>query len=164
MHGYGIRDIEDLDFRGKTQRELEHSLEDRDIIFVNGGNTLYLLHWIRKSGFDKIIRSLLNEGKLYVGVSAGSYVACPTIEAAGWKHRDKNNIGLKDLRALNLVPFLITAHFEEKYRPVIEQAAKGTKYPIVALYDTQAALAEDGSCKIVGPGRKEFFNGFAEKL
>lgn len=162
LNRYGIRNIEELDFRHKTQRDLKDELSDKDIIFMNGGNAFYLLHWVRKSGFDKLLPKLLEKDKLYIGVSAGSYIVCPTIESAIWKHADKNKINLKDLAGLNLVTFLITAHFEEKYRSVVERASNTTKYPIVALYDTQAVLVEDNSYKVVGKGKKEFFNGFEE--
>jgi dipeptidase E len=158
----GIKTIEELDLKDKTQKEVSDELSDKDIIFVNGGNAFYLLYWARESGFDKLLPKFLEEGKLYVGVSAGSYIVCPTIEAATWKHVDRNKIGLKDLTGLNLVPFLMSAHFEEKYRSIIEKAAETTKYPIVALYDTQAVLVEDATFKIVGKGRKEFFNYFKE--
>ena len=75
---------------------------------------------------------------------------------------DISYIGLKDLTALNLVPFLITAHFEEKYRLIVEKAAKRTDYPIVALYEGQAVLVIDNKTKVVGKSKKEFFNGFKE--
>ncbi|MCX6732575.1 MAG: hypothetical protein NTV98_03480 [Candidatus Roizmanbacteria bacterium] len=39
-----------------------------------------------------------------------------------------------------------------------------TKYPVVALYDTQAVLVENGKWKIVGEGKREFYNGFKETL
>jgi dipeptidase E len=158
----GIEDIEEFDLKNKTQKEIGSKLSDKDIIFVNGGNTFYLLYWVKKSGFNQLLPKLLDEGKLYVGVSAGSYIACPTIEAATWKHGDKNKIGLEDLTGLNLVPFLITPHFEEKYRTIIETSAKTTKYPIVALYNTQAVLVEDSLYRVVGKGRREFFNGFKD--
>jgi len=160
----GIKNIENLDFREKSKQELDKALADKDIIYVNGGNTFFLLHWVRKSGFDKLLQKLLDDGKLYVGQSAGSYVVCPTIEVAEWKGGNKNTVGLKDLTALNLIPFLIKAHFEENYRAIIENAEKNTSYPIVALYDGQAVLVEDDRYKVIGRGRKEFFNGFTENF
>lgn len=162
---YGIKDIEDLDLREKTKKELENILENKDIIFVNGGNTFYLLYWVRKSGFDKILSRLLEQGKIYIGISAGSYLICPSIEHGLWKQKfkDRNKIGLKDFSGLNLIPFLIIAHFEDKYRPHIKKEAKTTKYPIVALNDTQAILVEEKKYKLVGKGKKAFFNGFKEK-
>ena len=100
---------------------------------------------------------------MYVGVSAGSYIACPTIEAATWKHQDRNSVGITDFTALGLVQFLITAHFEEKYKAIVDQAAKSTKYPIIALTDRQAVLVRDGKVQVVGEGKREYWNGFKEK-
>ena len=163
LYGCGIKSIEDLDVKGKTQGDLERILVDKDIIFVNGGNTFYLLHWVRKSGFDKVLSGFLKKRGLYVGVSAGSYIACPTIEQAMWEPQDRNRVGITDFTALNLVPFLITAHFEEKYRLIVDQAAKKTEYPIVALTDTQAIMVQGKKVQVIGAGKKEYWNGFKEK-
>lgn len=164
LNDYGVNEIEELDIRNKTEQELEKITQDKDIIFVNGGNTFFLLYWVKKTGFDKVILKHVKEGKLYIGISAGSYIACPSIEQSNWKHSDRNRIGITDLSALNLVPFLITAHFVEDFRPVIEGASKNTKYPIIALHDTQAVLVTDNHWKLVGKGDKEFFNGFLETV
>lgn len=159
----GIKDIADLDFKGKKEEQLRQALLGKDVIFVNGGNAFYLLQQVKKSGFDKILPGLLEKGVLYVGVSAGSYIACPNIEHAAWKHGDRNdNVRLKDLTALNLVPFYITAHFVEAYRSVVNEASHNTELPIVALYDTQAILVRGKNYEVVGKGPREFFNNFAE--
>jgi dipeptidase E len=133
-------------------------LKDVDVIYVCGGNTFIYLDRIRKTGLDKKIKEFVKKGGVYFGVSAGSYVTCPTIDAATWKHADRNTIGLKDLRGLNLVPFLVTAHFEKKYHSVIEKAATKTDYPIIALTDRQAVLVKGRSIKIIGSGKKNIFN------
>lgn len=156
--------IEDLDIEGKNEEELTKLLINKDIIYVQGGNTFYLLKAVKESGFDKVIKEMIDKGKIYIGVSAGSYIACPTIEHAYWKHADKNIVGLKDLTALNLVPFFLTAHFEENYRKYVELGAKKTKLPVVALSNSQAVLVENGKWKVVGKGKKEFLNGFVETL
>lgn len=73
---------------------------------------------------------------------------------ATWEHQDRNRFRLKDLTALNLVPFLISAHFEEKYRKIVEENAKKTKYKVIVLTDKQAVLCIDEKYKIVGKGEK----------
>ncbi|MBI4008796.1 Type 1 glutamine amidotransferase-like domain-containing protein [Candidatus Roizmanbacteria bacterium] len=160
LRGYGITKTEDLDIRNKNKEELGEIVRDKDIILVNGGNTFFLLKWMRKSGFDSIVRKHIKKGKLYIGISAGSYIACPTIEQGLWnqKFRDIKTFGMKNLRGLNLVPFWIVAHFEEKWRKDIEIAAKRTKYPIIALNDTQAVLIEGKKWGVVGKGKKVIFN------
>lgn len=162
LQSLGISDIEDLDIRGKNSNDLYETLSRKDIILVNGGNTFYLLKYARESGFDKTVTRLINEGKLYVGVSAGSYIACPTIEQGHWKHQDRNDFNVTDLTGLNLVPFLISAHFTEEVRNSLEEGAKTTKYPVVALRDTQAVLVRGNEIKVVGEGKREFFNQFKE--
>ncbi len=159
-------EVFEVDFEEEDQKSLKNRLSDCDIIYVNGGNTYYLLDKVRKSGFDKIIGELLDKGKIYVGVSAGSYIACPNIEQAGWKKRDtdRNVVDLDDLTALNLVPFMITAHYNrEKYRVAVVDGVAKSKYPVVALRDSQAVQVEGDKYKVVGKGRREFFNGFKEK-
>lgn len=140
-------------------RKVERNeLKDIDVIYVCGGNTFVYLDKIRKTGFDRIIKEFTKKGKVYFGVSAGSYVACPTIEMATWKRADANTIGLKNLTGLALVPFLVTAHFKEEYRSIIKKAAETTKYPIIALKDGQAVLVVGKRIKIIGPGKKITFN------
>jgi len=133
-------DVEDIDIEGKNEEGLRKILKEKDLVCVQGGNTFFLLKAVRESGFDKVIKELIRQGKIYIGISAGSYIVCPTIVQSTWKHQDRNHFGLTDFTALNLVPFIIVAHFEEKYRKIIEDGAKTTKYPIVALSDTQAIL------------------------
>ncbi len=50
-------------------------LKNYDLIWVAGGNTFVLRSEMRRSGFDKIIGKLLEEGKVYAGESAGAIVA-----------------------------------------------------------------------------------------
>ncbi|HLN19170.1 MAG TPA: Type 1 glutamine amidotransferase-like domain-containing protein, partial [Patescibacteria group bacterium] len=119
-------EIKDIYLENESADSLYKELSEFDIIFVSGGNTFYLLDQIRKSGFDKIIEKLLDEGKLYVGISAGSYIACPTIEVATWKNDDSNVVKIKDLTGLNLVPFLLKAHYEPDKLPIIEKGVKKT--------------------------------------
>lgn len=98
--------------------------KDFDIIFVDGGNTFYLMNEMNKSGFTKYVREILKD-KAYVGVSAGSVVAGPDITLAGWEPGDENNIGLVDMKGLNLVDFCIMPHWEGRdYKEAKDYAHK----------------------------------------
>jgi peptidase E len=120
-----------------------------DVIHVCGGNTFYLLKKVRESGFDKIIKKFVKGGGVYMGISAGSYIVCPTIEAATWKHADRNIVGLKDLTALNLVPFIITAHYSTKFKVIIDKAEANTKYEVKRLTDMQALLVKNREIRLI---------------
>ncbi len=160
----GNFDVEDIDIEGKNEEELRRIFINKDAVFVQGGNTFYLLKQARMSGFDKVIKELVYKGLLYIGISAGTYITCPTIEQASWKNPNGNRYGLIDLTAFNLVPFLIFAHYTEDHRLLLEKAVKTTSLPVVAISDTQAVFVEDNIYKIVGTGPKVFFNGFKETV
>lgn len=147
-------DVEDIDIEEKTENELRAILKDKDVIYVQGGNTFYLLKHVRASGFDKVVKELLENGVIYIGVSAGSYIACPTIEMATWKHQDRNTVGLTDLTALNLVPFLLSVHYKPEYKDILKEAILKTKYPVKILTDDQGLLVSNGEVKLVGKGEE----------
>ena len=134
--------VEDFDLKNKSEAETREKLSDFDVIFVAGGNTFYLLAEAKKSGFDKVARELVQKGKIYIGSSAGSYIVCPTIEAAGWKKAGKNIVSLEDLSALNLVDFIVTCHYSKEYKEAVDEGAKVSKYPVITLRDDQFILAD----------------------
>jgi len=155
LRGVGMLE-KNITFFKLDRKAKKEDLKNIDVIYVFGGNTFEYLYRIKKTGLDKLIKSFVRKGGVYAGISAGSYVACPTIEAATWKHADTNFVGLKNLKGLNLVPFLITVHFEEKWRPIIERSAANTKYEVITLNDKQAVLVKGRSRKIIGKGKGIF--------
>ncbi len=147
--------VEEIDIEGKSEPQLKKLLEDKDIIYVQGGNTFYLLKYVKESGFDKVIKDLVDKGIIYIGVSAGSYIACPTIEMANWKHpEDKNIVGLTDLTGLNLVPFLLSVHYKPEYEEILKKEISATKYVVKILTDEQAILVRNGKIILVGKGKE----------
>jgi len=141
--------IIDLSLKNQTKGALRDVLNTIQIIFVAGGNTFYLLEQARKSGFTELVPELVDKGVIYIGSSAGSYLACPTIEVATWKHQDRNIVGLKDLTALNLVPFLLSVHYKPEYKGVIEENVTKTKYPVKILTDKQAIIMQNDRVRLV---------------
>ncbi len=147
--------VEDIDIVGKTEKQLRKILNNKDIVYVQGGNGFFLLKHIKKSGFDKVVKNLIKRGVIYVGVSAGTYVACPTIEMHTWKDKRRNQFGLVDLTAMNLVPFLITVHYNRvKYRSGLKEGISKSKHPVRILNDDQAILVKNGKIKLVGRGKE----------
>lgn len=149
----GIEKIEDVDISkmGDKKRWLV-ILREADIIWVEGGNTFYLLYWFKKSSLDKEFKNIL-ENKLYVGVSAGSILPGPSIEAAGWEPGgDKNIINLQDLAGLNLVSFAVIPHFEESQRKRLKQHIKSVSYPIYVLDNNMAVIVDEEKISLVGEG------------
>ena len=73
-------------------------VREADALLVNGGNTLYLCHWMRESGLADLFPSLRDT--VYVGLSAGSMVLTPRIgeHFVSWKPRtgDDSTLGVVD--------------------------------------------------------------------
>lgn len=138
--------FQEIDIERKNEDKLRELLQDKQIIFIEGGNTFYLLKHIRKSGFEKVVKDLMtSRGVLYAGSSAGAYVACPTIEMATWLDRHNwDRCGLTDLTAMGLVPFLIKAHYTSDDEKLLKDKIKSAKYETKILTDEQAIFISNG--------------------
>lgn len=83
-------------------------------IVVGGGNTFALLGHLRRLGLLAAIAERVRSGEAsYLGWSAGSNVACPTI-------RTTNDMPITDpggFDAMGLVPFQINAHYTDAHPP-----------------------------------------------
>jgi dipeptidase E len=78
-----------------------------DAIFVGGGNTFRLLKTLYELDLVETIRRRVEQGMIYLGASAGSNVACPTIRTTN----DMPIVEPPTLRALNLFPWQINPHY-----------------------------------------------------
>ena len=153
--------VEEIDIEGKTESQVMKLLELKDIIFVEGGNTFYLLKAMRACKFEKVIRKLLKQGKVYIGVSAGSMVAGKTIITSVWRGefngKNKNTVGLKNLKGLGLVPFDIFVHYQPEYAEIIKEKMPNVKKRaknLRILTDDQAILVQGKEVDLIGEGEK----------
>jgi dipeptidase E len=146
--------LEDIDILGKSEGELIEFFKDKNVIHVEGGNTFYLLKVIREIGFAEILRDLLNEGKIYIGTSAGSYVMCPSIEVSDWNDETVDRFGVSDFTALGYVPFVLKAHYKDETKDFIKEKMKSLKYPLRVLRDGEGLLVENGKVSFYGDGEE----------
>lgn len=146
--------LEDIDIVGKSKEEIKNFFKDKNIVHIEGGNTFYLLKAIRETGFAEILKELLEEGRVYIGTSAGSYIMCPTIDVADWNDDSVNRFEVKDFTALNYVPFVLKVHYTDEQKEKVKEKIPSLKYPIHILRDGQGILAEDGKYTFVGDGEE----------
>ena len=82
-------------------------IENADVIVVGGGNTFHLLKHIYENNLIDIVRQKVNNGTPYIGWSAGSNMACPTICTTN----DMPIVQPPSFEAFNLIPFQINPHY-----------------------------------------------------
>ncbi|HNX10581.1 MAG TPA: Type 1 glutamine amidotransferase-like domain-containing protein [bacterium] len=116
--------------------------KEYDVIFVCGGNTFDYLDRVRKTGLDKFIVDFAKkENSTYVGVSAGSVLAGPDIEIAGWgSEGDQNNIKLQNFEGLRLTDFVISPHYRKELKSELDEFKKRTEHQIIEIEDNQAVI------------------------
>jgi dipeptidase E len=153
MRDAGYRFTE-MDIEGKGADELRRLFAGKTVVHVEGGNTFYLLKAVRTSGFEEVVKELLARGVPYVGTSAGAYIACPTIEVSTWGPRKRDNYGVTDLRALNLVPFLIKSHYKDELADLFREKVRQASAPVRFLRDGQGIFVEGDSYRFVGEGEE----------
>jgi dipeptidase E len=83
------------------------AVEEAEAIVVGGGNTWHLLRKIHENGLIEPIKKKVLAGTKYIGWSAGSNLACPTIKTTN----DMPIVDPLGFEAINLIPFQINPHY-----------------------------------------------------
>lgn len=132
-------------------------VREADVLLVDGGDALYLCHWIRESGLLDLVPSLTDT--VWVGMSAGSMVMTPQVGEDFIQWRPPSG----DLRTLGLVDFSICPHM------AVEEGAWGNTMADaegwVAEIDGPAYAVDDQTAFVVVDGRVEVVSeGFWKQL
>jgi dipeptidase E len=83
------------------------AIDEADAVFIGGGNTFRLLTALHDYGLLEPIRRKIARGTPYIGSSAGSIVACPTLKTT----KDMPIVQPPSFEALGLVQFQISPHY-----------------------------------------------------
>jgi dipeptidase E len=131
-------------------------VQETDALLVQGGDSLYLAHWIRQSGLADLFPSL--HKTVYSAFSGGSMAMTPHIgeEFVHWNPPEGGD------RALGIVDFAIFPHLDHENHPEntmadAEKWAAGIPGPAYAIDDQTAIKVTDGDIEIVSAGHWKFF-------
>src|SRR4051812_8603762 len=138
----------------------DRAILDADVVLMGGGNTFRLLDSLYGLGVVEGLSRHVQEGATrYLGASAGTNVACPTI-------RTTNDMPIcrpPSFAALGLVPFQINLHYVdrdpastfmgESREERIEEFLEENHCPVLAMYEGSWLRVTDRSASVVGPAR-----------
>ena len=132
-------------------------VQEADVLLVNGGDALYLCHWMQQSGLADLLPSL--DRLVWVGLSAGSMVMTPRIgeDFVEWKSPTGSDA------TLGIVDFSIFPHLDHPALPEntmadAERWAAGLPNPAYAIDDDTAIKVTDGAVEIVSEGHWRLFS------
>jgi dipeptidase E len=141
------------------QDRWEPWIREADVLLVNGGDALYLCHWMRQSGLADLLQLLPDI--VWVGLSAGSMVMTPRV---GEDFVEARPPITGDDRALGFVGFSIFPHldhpgFSGNTMEAAEKWAAEIGCPAYAIDDETAIKVTNGSVEVVSEGHWRFFGG-----
>jgi dipeptidase E len=139
------------------------ALSDADAVFVGGGNTFRLLRALQSSGSLDALRERVAAGMPYMGASAGTNIAAPTIRTTN----DMPIVQPAGFDALGLVPFQINPHYldadagsrhmgetrEDRLREYLEENAT----PVLGLREGGWLLRDGASLRLEGRNGARLF-------
>ncbi|HEY2355551.1 MAG TPA: dipeptidase PepE [Gaiellaceae bacterium] len=144
------------------------SVAEAEAIFVGGGNSFRLLKAFHDLGLLDAVRDRVSNGMPYLGASAGSNLACPTIRTTN----DMPIVEPPALTALGLVPFQINPHYldrddaappgaetrDQRIREFLEE----NDVPVVGLREGAWIDVHAGAAVVGGPPGGRLFRRGAE--
>jgi dipeptidase E len=146
------------------------AVKDTEAIFIGGGNTFRLLKTLYDFDLLGPIRERVADGMRYIGSSAGSNVAAPTIKTTN----DMPIVQPPSFDALSLVSFQINPHYldpdpnskhmgetrEERIRQFLEE----NDTPVVGLREGAMLRIENGETILRGSTGARIFRKGVEPI
>ncbi|KPL17555.1 MAG: peptidase [Bacteroides sp. SM1_62] len=139
------------------------AVQHAQAIVVGGGNTFHLAKLMQDQGLMDPIRKEVLAGTPYIGWSAGSNMACPSIRTTN----DMPIVEPGSFRALNLVPFQINPHYldanpeghagETREMRIEEFIEANPGMFVVGLREGTMFLVQDGTIQLLGPKPARIF-------
>jgi dipeptidase E len=138
----------------------DRAILDAEVVLMGGGNSFRLLDSLYELDVLADLGAHVRDGSTrYMGASAGTNVACPTI-------RTTNDMPICDppsLTALGLLPFQINLHYVdadpsstfmgETREERIEEFLEENDCPVLAMYEGTWLRVEGRSAHVTGPAR-----------
>jgi len=154
--GFVANELDLRDYRDAPGR-LAQALESTGLIWVNGGNTFLLRRAMVRSGFDQVLRALLDIDQLvYGGFSAGVCAITPSlrgIEFLDDPHALADGYSPEPIwDGAAVINYYVAVHFRTGAHEPIQQTVQYYRQhnlPYVALRDGQALIVHADRTELV---------------
>jgi dipeptidase E len=140
------------------------AVKSAECIIVGGGNTFRLVQMMHETGIMAEIREKTLGGTPFIGWSAGSNIACPTLRTTN----DMPIIQPSSFDTLNLIPFQINPHYldanpeghggETREQRINEFQALNTEVVVVGLREATALHIDGNNLHLLGSRPMRLFN------
>jgi dipeptidase E len=136
--------------------DMQKAVAEAESIFIGGGNSFVLAGQLHNYNLIEPIAARVRNGMPYIGTSAGSNVACPTIMTTN----DMPIIQPKSFSTLNLVPFQINPHYLD---PDPDSTHKGetreTRIKEFLAFNDKKVIGLREGAMILADGNKKLLKG-----
>jgi len=139
------------------------AVQNAEAIVVGGGNTWQLVRMMHDNRLMDAIRLKVEQGTPYIGWSAGSNVACPTLQTTN----DMPVVDPKGFECMGLVPFQINPHYldanpaghggETREQRIEEYLEVNPGITVVGLREGTMLKCENNSLKMIGSRNARIF-------
>lgn len=131
-------------------------VREADVLLADGGEAVYLAHWMRESGLAGMIPSL--EDTVWVGMSGGSMVMTPRIghQFVAWQPDESDEcLGIVDF---SIFPHLNYPGWSSNTLEAAHRWAEDIQGPAYAVDDQTAISVVDGEVTVISEGEWELLN------
>lgn len=144
--------------------KIQGKIENANLIYIGGGDTLFMLDVWKKTGMEKLIIDAYNRGVPIAGLSAGAICWFSDMYTDSEMFHDPNgSYSLK--KGLGIIPALMSPHYDERVE--FDSIASTFNIPAYAVENNAAIIFENETyTETLSSGGKAFLfqNGIKKEL
>ncbi|HRI05474.1 MAG TPA: Type 1 glutamine amidotransferase-like domain-containing protein [Candidatus Dojkabacteria bacterium] len=141
-------DIQAYDIEDMNEGQIRELVPQFDMIWMSGGVTSYLMNAVIKTGFNNIMKEVIENDIVYVGSSSGAMILNPTLDVAAWYigEEDSESAGVK---GLGYTDYYVYPHYHENLKEEIIKRKNFTA-PLYLMKNEQAICIDNGEITYLG--------------
>ena len=120
---------------------VEDKITNADIIYIDGGDTIKLLDYVKKYSIDNLLKKAYEKGTVLVGKSAGAILLSKEGLSDSYILRGEKDT-YEFIKGLNIEPIIICPHYSIEKKEIIKKKVK-RKEIIYGIPNRTALIIKD---------------------